>query len=413
MRKNTLLTLAVAMFLCSCSETGKKPNQVAGSAIDPSEIFTIELTIGGADDDHSKEFLLADPQIMEVTYTGDILVIDENRIKVFDSQGNEKMIVGRRGEGPGEFGRRFVPYIGPAGYLFAADVGSIGIGNWDYFGISSFSDFYNLFTPDYRLIEKNRIEDNPRIDAYLQEHNLERKNMRRMARFILLDRDKMLFEAVIEETGSDQEAQYYWRVLYDNGRTITHILEKKLLLMYGSTAYPEGEIHWEALPGNRLFYQNADEDVFDVEKGSYYTIHVLSLDNGKDISAAREFTPVEFPERMTTAPARKGNPLDQHKIDKARVFKEKKYYAAVKIIKVEGRYAFLFPNMLSESVQRDPLRVPAEVFDLETCQYVTTIEFPFYPYVIRNGYAYQLKMTTQTEFAEIRKYKIDPAVYGK
>lgn len=378
-----------------------------------TDVFTLELTIGGPEDDHSEEFLLAEPEIMEVTYTGDILVIDENRIKVFDSQGNEKIIVGRRGEGPGEFGKWFVPYIGPSGYLFAADVSGIGIGNWDFYGRSSFSDFYNLFTPDYRLIEKNRIENNPRIDAYLQEHNLERENMSRMTKFIPLDRDKMLFEAVIEETGSDQEAQYYWRVLYDNGRTSTHILEKKVLLMYTSEGYPEGELHWEALPGNRLFYQNADEDVFDVEKGSYYTIHVLSLDNGKDISATREFTPVEFPERMTTAPPRKGNPFDQHKIDMARVYKEKKYYAAVKIVKVEGRYAFLFPNMLSESVQRDPLRVPAEVFDLENCQYITTIEFPFYPYVIRNGYAYQLKRTTNDEFAEVNKYRIDPAMYGK
>ncbi|MFC1553621.1 hypothetical protein ACFL7D_03205 [candidate division KSB1 bacterium] len=412
MRVKSVVVLLIVVLLFSCFENEKKTNQVVESVVNSPEAFTLEFAIGGAEDKNSEEFLLAEPQIVEVKYNGDILVIDENRIKVFDSQGNEKIIVGRRGEGPGEFGSRFVPYISPSGYLVAADVNGLGTGQMVFYGGSSSSNHYNLFAPDYSFIEKVRIGNNNRINKYLEVHDFELENMRRITKFVPLDRDKLLFEAVFEKIESGREPQYYQRVLYDNGSTITQILEKELLVMYGSTKYPEGELHWKVLPGNRIFYQNANEDIFDLEKGSYYTIHILSFEDGKDISGTREFTQVEFPEKMTTAPARKGNPGDQLKIDKARVYKEKKYYAAVEIVKVDGRYAFIFLNQLPESIQRNPLRVPAEIFDLENCQFLTTIEFPFYPYVIRNGYAFN-KTIDEDGFPVIQKYRINPSVYGK
>ncbi|KPK95768.1 hypothetical protein AMJ80_03660 [bacterium SM23_31] len=85
-------------------------------------------------------------------------------------------------------------------------------------------------------------------------------------------------------------------------------------------------------------------------------------------------------------------------------------------MKVDGNHVFLFPyeekdNQEESSEKLKDRRV--DVFNLDAGTYVTSVIFPFIPYVIRNDYAYEMRYGGREEFTIINKYKIDPAVYGK
>ncbi|KPK96410.1 hypothetical protein AMJ80_00020 [bacterium SM23_31] len=119
-----------------------------------TDVLTFELSFGDENTITKDEFLLAQPRGIAVSSVNDIFVIDEECIKVFDSNGKEKSIVGRPGQGPGEFSSAGSPVVNPGGYLAVIDGGSS----------------FNLFAPDLTFIEKKNYYTDFNLTAFRKEH---------------------------------------------------------------------------------------------------------------------------------------------------------------------------------------------------------------------------------------------------
>ena len=119
-----------------------------------SGILTLKNSFG--DSNVPEEFLLADPTGIAVLNNGDILVCDELQLKIYNSEGKPKRIVGRRGQGPGEFTACGIPTVSAVGNLaiFASQT------YWNIYDEKpNFIKRYNIgFIEDYNIIrEKYKI----------------------------------------------------------------------------------------------------------------------------------------------------------------------------------------------------------------------------------------------------------------
>ena len=392
-----------------------------------SDLFSLEMTIGGEHTMARDEFNLVEPAIMVVNDEGDILLTDRGKIKVFDGNGNAKQIVGGPGEEPGKFYGIFAPFLGPSGYLLVADASGLESAYDRYASMSEPHHFYNLFAPDYTFLERKKFEDNPLLREYLKNNNINLEDLKKISNVFPLNDTEKVYEVAIENRKPGSDFKYYAEILYEKADTIVPLLRTGLHYSPGSvsTRFLLGELQWKLLPGRRIVYINTDEDTYNKGiwlscsskiTGAQYTIHVLSINDGKDVQITHPFTVIEFPERFTQPHEYEGMPEELKRQEKlrARLFKVKKYYPSVFRLKIDRNYAFVFP--FHEKDRKGEFETLTErqvdIFDLGAGEYLKTVNFPFVPAVIRNGYAYQRSLN-EAGFPVIRKYKIDPAVYGK
>ncbi|MFC1555280.1 6-bladed beta-propeller, partial [candidate division KSB1 bacterium] len=97
--RSVVVLLLIVVLLFSCGSDKTVEYAVESNVIEKA--FTLELEFGV--DNLPDEFLIVRPQGIALTNSGDIIVLDESRLKVFDNNGNPKLIFGRQGQGPGEF----------------------------------------------------------------------------------------------------------------------------------------------------------------------------------------------------------------------------------------------------------------------------------------------------------------------
>ena len=105
------LLLLVLMFV-NCK------NDSIDSQTPQTVILTLEMSFGA--ENLPDEFILARPTDLKINNDGDIFVVDEKFIKVFDPSGQPKGMIGGKGNGPGEFGTRKAPLsftIGHYGFI--------------------------------------------------------------------------------------------------------------------------------------------------------------------------------------------------------------------------------------------------------------------------------------------------------
>ncbi|MFC1554478.1 hypothetical protein ACFL7D_07585 [candidate division KSB1 bacterium] len=102
-----------------------------------------------------------------------------------------------------------------------------------------------------------------------------------------------------------------------------------------------------------------------------------------------------------------------------------KYFPPLKYLRTDGQYVFGFHYNISaeekhrrtvsdkemgEKMEIDSYMV--DIVDVAAGKLIARAQFPFFPDVIRNEYAYRM-YTPPGEFPVIEKYRIDPSVYGK
>jgi len=311
--------------------------------------------------------------------------VDEGMIKVYDKFGKSKKIIGRQGHGPGEFEGRPRMFLSPTGYLVVISLGSY---------------YYNLFAPDYSFVEKKRFSNSqPVIKMYA------------------LNESEKVYE-VIENIRN--ENKNYILIFYENNDIVIPLLQCKNPEIFefssgiSSGIYQSrwlGGVYWELLPDRKIIYINTDEDTHDEKTGSKYTIHLISLDTFEDKKITRQFTPVEFHDEL------KKSSEDRQK-EVANLYKDKKYYSSVHSIKVDQKYVFIETGSNIDIYNnRNITEIAVDLFDFEADTFIKQVNYPERPFFSRrngtkNGYLYVFGSDVEG-FAEIRKYKIDPAVYGK
>ncbi|MFC1556154.1 hypothetical protein ACFL67_03635 [candidate division KSB1 bacterium] len=397
-----------------------------------NEKITLDNIIGSEETVQNNDFLLAQPRIALVNEKNDVIIADEGRIKVFDALGKEKLIFGNIGQGPGEFYQNFIAFLSPEGYLSVMDVDAGAYGS-ECNGRARFIRYYNIFSPDYSFIEKRRFDSSEALTDYLlssgAEINLltgtaylrnERKPDTFIRRFYLISENELLYALTYDITDQQNIIIPIYDIVYEKEGKIMSLCKSrnpahtKLI----GTSYPLGEVKWEVLPDNRIVCLNTDNDVVDPADKSFYSLQIISFKDRNSIKTIRRpYTPIRFPERMIEVKDVPGMTDDIRKREELRKkpYKDKGYYVSAVQLLSDNKFIFVF--LYSKGYEKgsggDPfIPLTTDVFDAENGEYVSTVDFPFIPWVIRNGYAYNLTVDADY-FPVVEKYRIDPAVYGK
>ncbi|KPK95694.1 hypothetical protein AMJ80_04160 [bacterium SM23_31] len=396
-----------------------------------TDVLTLELTIGESSN-LQDEYIIAEPRPIMVNNLNDILVVDEGRVKVFDAGGKEKHIFGRVGQGPGEFVELCGFFLSPQGYLTAMDAGGYSGGRNNVVGYrinvsSRLSNHYNLFSPDYSLVEKKMLMNVLKLEEYLDSINIEEPRNYIIRKLFFINEIERVYEIRLNDNDPESDIKYYTIILYENENTVKPIVHT-IMPGTGATGTPGeyfGTIQWALIPERKVMYVTPFEDEHNERTVSRFTIHVISLDTFEDTKIYKEYTPILVPEdfkesfinmekeraqRMSQRGIPVGGTSDYKK--NVRIYKALKYFPSIYTVRMDRNYAFLFTVDRTSTTRMRNENLFAYVIDLNTGESTSAAKFLFIPNVINNEYAYWIGVDEE-EFPQIEKYRIDPAVYGK
>ena len=382
---------------------------------DLKSVLELELTFGAENFD--EEFLLFRPYGLTVNDSGDIFIADEKRVKVYDKSGKEKSIIGRPGQGPGEFYDTFNPMLGPTGYLTVSDY--------------SYSPEFHVFNPDFKFYKrfkqetytvfKDILENITHLGNYLGTFN------GRFPKVIALNKTDRVGHFVIGERDRTKEpnlALQHEALAYikDDKFIELHRYNRVLVGYYagGMGAIPFMEtLQWGLLPGNRIIYSYPSIDKKTEQNQSFYVLYIVNYETLDRSFIRHQYKPVEIPETVKNEyhPTRSKKYNSWSENDRLlfkegidfvwEIVKDLEYYDSMLKLLVDGNIVFVVTYQENDSVE-----YIVNIFDPEIEKYVKSVCFSIVPEMIKNGYAYR---TTDNEegFKIVEKYKIDPIVYEK
>ena len=406
------VSVILSLFLFNCSsdsniDSGTTRISQSDYYEEPyeSDLVSFEMSFGSELSDTKNEFLLVNPEQICVNNQGDIIMSDEKSIKVFDIYGKGKKKFGRPGQGPGEFGRIPLLFLSTTGYLMVLD-----------FDLKGLYTPYNLYAPDYTFIEKSRLSNNQRLENYLYSKGYELKNIGEIRNIYALDKFEKVYEVFLLKT-TNNVRQYTDLLVYENADTLVSLFHVKQPLYITGPGFVLlfpilGNLQWKMLPDRRIVYIYTEEDIYNENGVSYYTIHLLSLDTFEDKKITREFSPVMYLESAFDSNTYKRLP-DAQKKAAVKAFKDKKFFPSYTRMKVDGNFVFIsvISNVKREMKEWSDSEEPVDVFDSLTEKFTGRFKFPLRLSTIKDGYVYDVDYD-KDGFLEIRKYKINPIVYG-
>jgi len=357
-----------------------------------ADVLTLELSFGDEKTIDKDEFLFAQPMGITVNDSGDIFVVDENSVKVYDNNGKEKMIIGRPGQGPGEFLNAGNPIITQSGYLTVTDIGIFG---------------FSVFGPDYKFIYQLNSRTNPRYRRLAQDNEWSSIGVNRA--YTLSENYSIVFVAGFEPK---REAVEYRSSLlvYDKGDTLIEIARYRVKSHVGGmTTLNQGSLLGGMLTGNRVVYSHSLYDRVITGNNAQYILNIVSLDDFKTTKIHHRFTPEIISDEAISlwqSRVRTGKNSPEAKLLKD-IIKEAKYQEPIMYLFTDRQFIFVFSPRRNET--KDYL---VDIFDADEGMYINSAIFPFQPRVIKNGYVYKVR-AGGGEFPVVEKYKIDPAVYVK
>jgi hypothetical protein len=386
----------VIILIFSCS---------SGNESDSNNIFTdalkMELSFGDDETSLPDEYLLAKPEDLVVNINNDIIVIDEEKIKVYSETGEPKMILGGKGQGPGEFNvLAWKPRISGKGYLSVLD------------------QFYsmNLYSPEYEFLLKESFFNSDYKADISDKYNMRAViygfiNMDKKIRILYMEGDnksqpeepgysllgKYDGEKFHEIVRQSLQNVYHIPLNFANGRSITVLYNIRFM----------GQFLWDYSTEEKIVYVNTGRDYISADKAEYELIVYSLVDNIKtNIVHEYERVPIEkeLLDDVLDHPRREAMKEDLDRIKEETL--AKKYYASLQQIKTDGKFVFTFTYK-----QNNTGEVLSDVFDISTLSYLSSLYFNGVPSFIKAGYAYYLRPGTDEEFPKVEKFRIDPAVY--
>ncbi|MFC1513658.1 hypothetical protein ACFL5P_01485, partial [candidate division KSB1 bacterium] len=176
-----------------------------------------------------------------------------------------------------------------------------------------------------------------------------------------------------------------------------------------------GELFWDVLTDNKVVYINTDEDYYDNEDGNfYYVIHIVDLNSLKDTKIKRKFNPVKLPEDLnrfiikTITTAKADNEMKD-------IYRKKGFFTSSRLFHLDKDilYVYLYEGYYRNKFDNSKEKIfPTDIFDLNQQKYIKSVIFPEYIFPRNGKYHYDIG-TDKEGFPVIKKYRIDPAVYGK
>ena len=385
MKRMIFIWLITFVYFVHCTDSGRE--QISANEI-LENVLTLELTFGSDESILPDEYILASPFRVMVTNNGDIVVPDESRLKVFDSTGNPKQIIGGPGEGPGEFDR-FV-------YLYITETGFITVRNLR-------GGTYNLFAPDYSFIERKNITIN-KLLADLKERNGWSQALYNSI-YSYSPEEKVIFSQVWKDQDKNRAIIYLSNT---ESKLITEAIHYDLIRPKGpgSEQTLKGSLFMSLLPGYRVIYTDTAEDRSSENGKSYYSLHIYNLRNKNSKEIKRFYEPIAIPESVIYQKSRFGAEYDKIKSE---TLESIGIYPPLKNLLTDGDFIFAITYSYVESKGYF-----VDIFDGSTGNYLRSAYFQLEDgYVFfKNGYAYRIKRGNDI-FPVVEKYRIDSRVYRK
>jgi len=344
---------------------------------------------------------------LAINDAGNILVIDEDRIKVFDPNGKPVEILGRPGPGPGEFNNVSSIWISTSGYYCVFGGG---------FGFTA-----HFFRPDNSFIKLRNFSKETPFKEIMKAKNLRHS---RPEIVFILEEDVLLYSMDTSNLDRNKEDETEVMFFYETPDTLMVIASypqsKNINFkggVFGGLVMPNlGHLYIATLPGNRIVYSHSYHDTKKTENGYTYMLTLLSLDTMEKTYITHPYIPTEiywepisYPEEyLKQNPDKRAELKEQNRIIKDFLDK-RKYNASLSNIITDGDLIFAFTWEIQDSTN-----VLADVFDSKSGQHVSSAYFSTMPEYIKNGILYGFNNFRQSgDFARIQKYRINPAVYGK
>jgi len=392
----------------------------------PDKIFIsdgirYENTILGEKSNLKRDFIIAStPTSREfiIKSNNDIIISDEYKLKIYNSEGKPLKTVGGKGQGPGEFEEKPKIAIGVDDYLIGYSSKS-GRSTW------------NLFDKNYKFITKKRGPNEKLLDEYLNSKKMNKKYKDIIFsgiinRFPLNEKDLIYslemtdiknpvkYISIVKEMGNHSEEIMFSEdpryIIFQNG-------------MYEISSNT-GRFKFTVTNNYIIYYNSLDEELIDnKEYEILYTIHIVEMSN-KNSSILKQKI---YTSKLNIDVEKKVKQLRQKRSQKdieteKEFYKKKVFYSPLIDIYVDNNYLFLFFEKRDVKLKyEDPNKgYFADIFDLQKNQYISTIEMPkefsslsdILKIYIQNKYLY-FSTSDKDGYPEIRKYKIDSSVYGR
>jgi len=398
-----------------------------------TNVLTLMQTFGGENDPNTGEYLLASPGDIAVTKNGDIIVTDENKLKIYDPSGKGKALLGGQGEGPGEFPRSsglvttspgiilpnpITVNVSPQGFITALALPPLGD-----------ATYYNVYTSGYRTHNRYRVLSNPQISAYLENTGYTSRRII-IQKVVFLNENLTLFHLY----KSDSLEEVFG---FDDGKEF-HVIKrypKPGVFSSGRERFGVGtdaQLHFVLLPTGTIVYCHTYYDSrLDVADDTV-TFHIVNLDPFSEKTVQLTNQPVLLAEEeIRTVSGFKENrrrmmgrniQLDKETERQMEEFFAMRYKPAFKTLLCDGDVLFVNTFQKNDPAKRDEYYT--KVYNVETWEMVSGFYAPAWfsghkakryhieRVVVSDGNAYRLHYDYE-QFAFIEKYRIDPAVYGK
>jgi hypothetical protein len=388
----------VALFTCLLVITcgGDKKS---GINVKPLEnAVTLELAFG--DKNLPDEFLLAAPSRVLINYNGDIIVPDEYKLKIFDTDGRPKKIVGGRGQGPGEFSFPPYPYISEDRYIVVGDI---------------VHQSFQIFGPQYEFIEKKDIKKSKLIEKLKADFKCKTLNYFTMYTYndttdILIGNGYSRDVYSIVKTRGDE-----YSIIYKS---------EKVTSPDNITVSEAGTYLYTMLTDYRIAYSYPKEHTLFENEKCYYRIIVHNFKTGETSEIKHQYIPVAIPDSVinpkididydkmyegVSSDMRSAYIAENKKYyeSRSKALEKLKYYAPIRELASDGDYIFAYTYQYDKDK-----KYIADVFKASEGKYICSVYLSYMFTEFKDGYAYRIKSSAD-EYPQVEKYRIDPRVYGK
>lgn len=394
------LMVLLQLIVAGC---GESRDRRMGTPAEPLEdVLTLELTFGAEDLD--EEYILARPEPagVGVDVDGNVLVVDEDYVKVFDSSGHPQGLLGGTGEGPGRLTGPRNLWMSPGGFFTVFD------------GRTA-----NYFRPDHTWFDRVNFGSTPPFLDVMGANQLfplgpevvyclgESERVYSIDSYNRQNRSRKEIYLFYQDADSLRVLARYPQSNYITGPPRGPTIMRSYL----------GMLLVAPLPGNRIVYLHTFHDSEITAEGVSYRLTVLDLDSMQKTYLDHQehpYTPVEITWEPLTYPEeyRKQDPeqwrLTQQFNEIAEAFlAERKYRSPIIHLCTDDRYIFAFTNTRNDSSEKK-----VDVFDADRQSYLCSAWFSVGSGCIRNGYLYKVNNYNGGDvFPQIEKYRIDQKVY--
>ena len=381
------LMLLLSLFVFQCGLQTEKGYVEHRELL--SNVFTFELEFGA--DNLPDEFLIVRPWAPDANDSGDVFVSDESRIKVYDKNGKAKMIIGRPGQGPGEFPALVTqPKISPTGYLTVNE-----------------NTGFSVFSPEYKFIKRvvNRQGIRERYSELLKREGW--SPLINTSGTLSLDENIHVYKGLLVSNNIP--------LIYENKDSLYVIEDYAAKLSMGKglfiTLGIKGDLLWVVPNKDKIFYLHTDHDVFYENDAHRYRLNVFSFADYSYDDHEYEYHPVSIPDSIL-AKEKNFYDSDIYGTGKRTILSaidDTKYYPPLKKLYTDRNLIFAVTFY-----QNDTGEYFTDVIDAGTGEKIKSVYFYIspLPHAIKNGYAYMIGVNDDGFFV-IEKYKINPAVYER